>query len=43
MGNDFGMGGLATGFIFLLCFFPLAIWKLVDIIIWLFQHIRIDW
>lgn len=23
--------------------FPLALWKVIDIVIWLFTHISIDW
>jgi hypothetical protein len=32
---------LGCGMILLLCSVPLAIWKLVEIVIWLCQHVRI--
>jgi len=37
-----GVGeAIAFGFILLCIFVPLGLWKLVEIIIWLFQHVRI--
>ncbi len=33
-----GLGCIVVGFFLLL---PLGIWKLIDIIIWLFQHVKI--
>jgi uncharacterized membrane protein len=42
IGDAFGnfIGGLVT-----LCiiFVPLGIWKFVEIIIWLFTHVKISW
>jgi hypothetical protein len=32
----------ATGFVLLCVFVPLGLWKLVDIVIWLFQHVKIN-
>jgi len=37
-----GVGeAIATGFILLCIFVPLGLWKLVEIIIWLFKHVSI--
>lgn len=33
---------LALAFILLCIFVPLGLWKLVEIIIWLFQHVSIS-
>lgn len=33
---------IAAGFILLCIFVPLGLWKLVDIVIWLFQHVKIN-
>lgn len=42
-GTDLGRAfdGLAYLFIVLLCLSPLGIWKLIEITIWLFQHVKI--
>jgi len=38
-----GVGeAIATGFILLCIFVPLGLWKLVDIVLWLFQHVKIN-
>lgn len=37
-----GVGeAIALGFILLCIFVPLGLWKLVEIIIWLFKHVSI--
>lgn len=41
LGKDFGNAMVFMG-ILLLIFIPLGIWKLIDIIIWLFNHIKIN-
>ena len=28
--------------IFCMCLFPLGIWKLIEIIIWIVKHVKID-
>ncbi len=33
--------GMITLFIVTLCLFPLGVWKLIEIIIWMFGHIRV--
>jgi hypothetical protein len=39
-----GIGKMFT-ILFILCiiFVPLGAWKMIEIIIWLFQHIKIEW
>jgi hypothetical protein len=39
--GDAVVGTMETGFILLCIAVPLAIWKLVDIVIWLWRHIEI--
>ena len=29
-------------FLFLFCFLPLGIWKAIEIIIWIFSHVRFE-
>jgi hypothetical protein len=33
--------GLATAFLVLACLAPLGLWKLVEIVIWAFRHLRV--
>ena len=36
--------GLDTFFVLaVFIFFPLAVWKIIDIVIWLTQHIRLEY
>lgn len=43
MGGDLGnaFDGLAYMFVAEACMLPLGVWKLVEIIIWLFHHMHI--
>jgi len=37
-------GALIDGLLWMVAILlPLAIWKLIEIVIWLFTHISIDW
>lgn len=44
-GSSFGRGFDILEYLFYisLLLWPLGIWKLIEIVIWLFQHVRIDW
>ncbi len=42
-GNDFGFGALANLAMVGLVAIPLAVWKLVEIVLWLVAHVRIEW
>lgn len=37
--NDFGFGPLVTAALAAFIIAPLGIWKLVEILIWLFSHV----
>jgi len=39
MGNPYA--GLVPMFLFLLAIFPLGVWKLVEIVIWLCRHVHL--
>lgn len=41
--NDYGLGALANLAVIGLISIPLAVWKLVDIIIYLYQHLSFSW
>jgi hypothetical protein len=35
------LDGWATAFIVLVCLAPLGLWKLVEIVVWAFRHLRV--
>lgn len=38
-----GIGkGIGTLFVFLFCFLPLGMWKAVELIAWVFKHVRFE-
>jgi uncharacterized membrane protein len=43
-GSSFGRAfdGLATAFMVSLCLVPLGLWKLVEIVIWVCQHVHFE-
>lgn len=38
---DFGFGGFLKIFLGLLIISPFAIWKIIEVILWLFNHVHI--
>ena len=41
MSDRFHGSDIVNGFIILLCMLPLAIWKIIEIIVWIIKHVNI--